>query len=291
MKPKMTVVIPILIQEVKPHHVSHETLLGATEKCLNCLVTHTKDPFNLLIIDYGSIKQAEQMIRGLNLPNLTYVRHEERARGIVDALNEAWKTTSTPLLALMHNDFYILETGWDREVYDLARGDPELGIIGFAGGYAMDPSGLRRGFASNMVDANVHGVHRWKGWMPAVVLDGMIMIMSRKMLDAVGGIPTEYKIHFFYDQHMSAASVFAGFHNYVLFIRCQHLSGQTLMAPDVDGMATYLHNKGVFYKRWSRHLPAYVTRDFTLAHGYPPRTTHEPHYFPAKPPFPLWRRR
>jgi len=280
----MTVVVPVLIMEPQPGHRPSETVLSVTLKCLDHLYTYTKEPFNLLIIDHGSIPEVHETIKALDPPNLTYVRHEDRARGMVDAINEAWKTTTSPLLAFMHNDLYVMTSGWDHQVYELSNQDPKLGIIGFGGGYGMGPDGYRYGFASNMVDANVHGVHRWAGWMPALPLDGLIMIMTRKMLDRVGGIPTEYKIHHFYDLEMSAASAFAGFHNYVLFIRCQHVSGQTRMAPELDGTQIYNHNREIFMRRWASLLPAYVTSDFKIYPGIPERHTHDAHYFPQRAP-------
>lgn len=283
MNPRMTVVIPILIQDYQPDLLPVKKQLVMTLRSIGCLRRNATEPFDLLIIDHGSVKAAETMLKNLCIPNLTYVRHEERDRGMVDAINEAWKTTDTPFLAFMHNDFFILGEDWDGQAMGIGNGDPKLGIVGFGGGYGMGKDGMRYGFASNMVDANIHGVHRWKGCMPAVVLDGMMLIMTRKMLDAVKGIPTEYKIHFFYDQHMCAASVFAGFHNYVLFVRCQHLSGQTLMAENVKGREIYNHNQAVFTKLWSSRLPVYVTARHKVKRGFASPFTHDAHFFPDPP--------
>ena len=291
MTARMTVVIPILVQEAEPGHRTPESHLATIEKAIKCLLTYAIHPFDLLIVDNGSIPEAEKRIKALHLPNLTYIKHRDRARGMVEVINEAMQITSSELLAFMHDDFYVLGQNWDVKVYSLASVDPRLGIIGFGGGYGMDKGGFRYGFASNMVQANLHGVHRWKGWMPAVPLDGMIMIMSRKMLDAVDGIPSEYRIHHFYDLHMNLASVFAGFHNYVLFIRCQHLGGRTRMAPELTGMEVYNHNRAVFERLWNPRLPVYVTRSFRLRQGIPPRITHNPHFFPELPPAPRGRRR
>lgn len=288
MQSLMTVVIPILIQEAKPGHRPPESLIEVTEKCIGYIIQNTVHPFNLMVVDNGSSKEAAEHFRCLKAPNYTYVRHNSRERGMVEVINETYQRIQTPLIAYVHNDFYILEEAWDNRVHEIYRNDPKLGIIGFGGGFGMDGRGFRYGFASNMVYANKHGVHRWEGWMPAFVLDGMIMIMTKKMLNAVHGCGGAYKIHHFYDLHMSAASVFHGFHNYVLFVRCRHLSGRTRVSPNLKSMEVYKHNKIVFEKRWARRLPAYVTKDFKIKAGFPPARTHEPHFFPRKSPQ-AWR--
>jgi len=263
----ITIVIPIFI--------SNSDMLKTTQECITNLKENTVNPFNLMVIDNDSIPEAEAYFKNLNLPNLIYVKHEEHPRGIIEAVNEAWKTTTTPLLCFMHNDFYILEKGWDNKVYEIFNGDPKLGIIGFGGGYGINVGVVRSGFTSNMVDAEVHGARRTEGYMPAAVLDGMILIMSRKMLDSVQGIGHGYRVHHMYDYHISLASIAAGFHNYVLFIKCKHKGMGTIMFPSWGKWAKdqgsdydyYMHNRKIFLELWSCFLPIRVSPDFSLSHS------------------------
>jgi len=174
--------------------------------------------------------------------------------GVVAALHQLWEMSedvSTPadVLAYIHDDFQILEHGWDGRVASVFERDPRCGLAGFGGSTALGGDEIykkpyevhqlgRRNFYSDMVGAEVHG-KRVTTEMPIVFTDGQSMLVKRELLDKVGGWswwPFE-NIHHAYDYGVACMARRHGYTAWLVPVHCNHVNFQTASQPVYKDLA------------------------------------------------------
>jgi hypothetical protein len=177
-------------------------------------------------------------------------------RGVAAALAGPFE-----IIACLHDDFEILEPGWDQLVKRAFAQQPEMGLAGFGGAIglgaedmyrkAYDPMSLARvGFRSNLVDAEVHGVRSllrervacldgfsqigrrdfWQGiWAPAkIAADRGSPQASRAVAEPVWEELARLGIrHHLYDSLLGAIAARHGWETWYLPLRSQHHGGRT----------------------------------------------------------------
>lgn len=178
------------------------------------------------------------------------------ARGVALAL-QAYPQAE--VIACLHDDCLVQEPGWDQTVLEHFDRHPACGLAGFGGAWGLGdeqagqgeyrPTWLvRRGFMSNMRDAEVHGT-RVTVPRRIAVLDGFSLIFRRQFLQGDmheqkratcrHGELAGYTINLFallqswgvvhhaYDAAMGAFARQLGWDTGLLPLACQHLGGQT----------------------------------------------------------------
>lgn len=157
------------------------------------------------------------------------------------------------IIACLHDDFEILESGWDQKVIRHFQRHERCGLLGFGGATRLgastlyqepyDPMQLARiGFRSNLEDAEIHGV---RSLLPERVacLDGFSQIGRRAFwlgLDPrqMGSLDDHRErpwtalsklgiVHHFYDGALGCLARRYGWETWYLPLRGQHYGGQT----------------------------------------------------------------
>lgn len=178
------------------------------------------------------------------------------ARGVEMALRAY---PQAEVIACLHDDVLMREADWDSKLLSHFDQYPSCGLAGFGGAWGLGdeqagqgeyrPTWLvRRGFMSNMPDAEVHG-SRFRVARPVAVLDGFSLCFHRSFLgghhrDASEEHPERYWIghepsslfdvleqwgvvHHAYDAAMGAFAKQLGWETWYLPFACRHLGGQT----------------------------------------------------------------
>jgi len=170
----------------------------------------------------------------------------------------ALKETNADIICCLHDDVEMLEPAWTNRVLRHFDRHPACGLAGFGGALGLGDDDLyktpyrpmqlaRKGFRSNLVDAEVHG---YRSLIPERVacLDGFSQIGRRAFWDGdvspyleldskpsvtltfdrplremeVGGV-----VHHFYDGLLGCYAARYGWETWFIPVRCKHLGGQT----------------------------------------------------------------
>ncbi len=169
--------------------------------------------------------------------SLIYPHRIVRHRDILEAYQMAYKTSTEPILAYMHDDLMIYEQDWDKRVLSQFD-DPAVGVVGFAGApgighpqmYEHPYQGAslgRVGFKSNLRNAEVHGA-RFTGECDVAILDGLALFVRREVLDRAGGWPIGTPIgYFMYDAWVCLLAIREGYKVRLVGVDCDHLGGKS----------------------------------------------------------------
>ncbi len=194
-------------------------------------------------------------------------------QGSAEALNDAVSLCTSDVVAILHNDLMVREPGWDTALMEFFDQHPEAGVVGFAGAKKLGRDDIyRRPYEltqlaradvwTSLEDWEAHGRQATEP-VSVAVLDGLAICLRMDLWRALGGFDRELGPHHLYDIHLSLRALELGFKNYVIPVRCRHLSGQTANAdryqakfgPDSE-VHRIAHER--FYARYQGRLPVRV---------------------------------
>ena len=170
-----------------------------------------------------------------NLDALSILPSQAR-RGPVGTMQTGYESCTADILAFIHDDVIIHESGWDERVLREFE-NPTVGVVGFGGATGLGTPGIykipyrlqqlaRISYASNVDDAEVHG-RRFAGERDVAVLDGFSLIVRRELLDQAGGWPTDKLIFHMYDAWLCLMAARLGYRARLVGVKCVHLGGRT----------------------------------------------------------------
>lgn len=199
--------------------------------------------------------------------NAWFPAHVVKHKDIVEAYQEIYENTTEPIIAMMHDDLLIHESGWDQRVLKEFE-DPAVGVVGFAGApgighpdmykQAYQGASLGRvGFKSNLRNAEVHGA-RFTGECDVAILDGLALFVRRSVLENEGGWPVGTPIgYFMYDAWVCLTALRYGYKIRLVGVDCEHLGGKsTGLNPNLRADWEAAHR--YIYDEFPSVLPARV---------------------------------
>jgi hypothetical protein len=149
---------------------------------------------------------------------------------ITKAYNQAAKSCSEELLCFVHDD---VQFGFNLAQFLAAiEVVKRSGIVGVCGTTRLEDDGTWwRTLPRHEINAcckgavgSPHGMLRWNGFGPVVVVDGVMLLMRRSVFDALGGFDERLTGAHFYDVDISLRAHRAGFVNNVVDLPVFHKS-------------------------------------------------------------------
>jgi hypothetical protein len=235
--------------------VTASTNIARAARCLDSWKDYAETAIPVLIVENGITEQP-------------YLGTVPAFRRGVDVMLEM---SNIDLIACLHDDVEILETGWDEKVIRQFARQPACGLLGFGGAIGLGDADLyqtpynpmqlaRIGFRSDLVDAEAHGA---RSLLPERVacLDGFSQIGRREFWLGCrasgweGTSPEQPRPwtaleqlglkHHIYDGALGCLAKRYGWETWYLPVRCRHLGGQTAVGdPGYQAWAKTQHAGG-----------------------------------------------
>lgn len=199
------------------------------------------DNVKVVIID-----NASYPIYGVDLGNdfpfpVSVLRNNENLGFYYPILQLYSANQQEDIIAVMHNDVFIYEYGWDERLRYYFESDPKLGIVGFCGSPEIDILGGRGGgtmcnFRGEQGQLQEHTGKKIDDLRPALILDSMFMAFRTELIPKLGIDETITPAHF-YDKILPMRAVEAGNHVAVLGVEIDHMGGTTLVGEPAFELA------------------------------------------------------
>ncbi|MHC4733099.1 MAG: hypothetical protein ACYTDW_01390 [Planctomycetota bacterium] len=245
-----------------------------------CVVTASTDPVkrlkyiaswkNLAVLPWRFVlvlNTPEPIVEGFHSvlgSESRVVRHKDYM-GTVPAfragVHEAIRSFNPDVVCCFHDDLEILDRGWDAkasQIFEKWEQVAGVGLAGFGGALGAgedniyqadyDPMQLvRKGFISNLTDAESHG-KRCTHPRRVAVLDGFSLIFSRSFLEVARPWQLLERIgviHHAYDTAMGCVAKRYGYETWFLPVKCAHHGGQTAVGdPGYQDWARKIDTRG-----------------------------------------------
>lgn len=211
-----------------------------TNECIDFLAksVQSEDDFHLVVIDNAS---DEPYVLPDDLPfSASVIRNEDNKGFYYPILQLQARWANAEIIAIMHNDVFVYEYGWDERLRFFFEDDPKLGVVGFCGSDEVDIMGGRGGgtmcnFNGSRGQLQEHTGKRIRDLRPALILDSMFMAFRKGVIPKLD-IPEEVPPAHFWDKILPMRAVEADYRVAVLGIDIDHLGGTTLVAePRFEG--------------------------------------------------------
>lgn len=165
-KPHCDIIIPVWNQ---PEH---------TERCLESLISHTRSTFRAIVIDNGSEQETRDILKKFSdSDSRIEVITNPTNTGFVRAINQGIEASQAPLLCLLNNDTELTE-GWLEELIEVLDMDSSIGMVN---PLCNEPE---REFGLIPTD----GARYYLMDKP----QGFCLLIRGEVIDAVGGLNTDY---------------------------------------------------------------------------------------------------
>lgn len=182
-------------------------MLEYTRLCVPSVLRCSREPFELIFLDVGSLDGTAEYLAGLQAGLESRLRVEvvrtPSDLGIAEACREAMRMARGEFLCLLNNDT-VVTPGWLDALTALARLSPAIGLVGPMSNYAAPPQlvesvpyrlGPRKGARAGDPALDVAAVqafarefgqeHKGK-WLEAERLGGFCLLLKREVLQRVG---------------------------------------------------------------------------------------------------------
>jgi GT2 family glycosyltransferase len=242
--------------------------LEFTRLCVPSLFAHTKQSWELIVVDNGSTDGTPQYLTGIRdaSPVRVEIVTNPQNRGFPAACNQGIERARGDYIVLLNNDTVVTDA-WLEQLIALADSNPKIGLTGPMSNYASPPQ-----LVDPVPYADLAGMHafadQWRRehrgeWMTTGKLSGFCLLIKRKLLNAIGGLDERFGLGFFDDDDLGLRARRAGFELAVahdLFIH--HFGSRTFQGAGIDAAALLAENEKRFTSKWG--LPELPGRHVTL---------------------------
>lgn len=221
------------------------------DKCLFNAWAHSKTGPGTLIwfngMDYRAAHQAAldmgHMRNQINLPVILKTDFSTENIGVTPALDRLYRMAKTfnleptDFILFIHDDCLILEDGWDQKCLDWLAERPNCAAFGYGGARGLGHPDLykipyelsqlaRRGFVSNMINAEDHG-QRATSPVQVATLDLFSLAVRYDLLQKLDGWKWWPTVHHSLDNAMCCQVRRAGLETWMFPVSCAHNGGMT----------------------------------------------------------------
>ncbi|WP_337175132.1 glycosyltransferase [Paludisphaera sp.] len=235
--------------------------LPFTQQCVAALMRHPRPPWELIVVDNGSVDGTAAYLRGVqdaaSVP-VTVLTNPQN-RGWPAACNQGLTAARGDYLVLLNNDAVVTDA-WLDQLIALADSDPVIGLAGPMSNHASPPQYVE-GVPYRSLEEMHAFADRWRDerrgrWLTSEKLSGFCLLMKRRVFETVGGLDERFGPGLLDDDDLALRARRAGFTLAVahdLFVH--HFGGRTFAGTGIDEEALLDENVARFVAKWGSPPP------------------------------------
>lgn len=234
--------------------------LDYTQKCIESIVAHTREPFELILVDNastdGTAAYMDSELPKLLPPGKLKVIHNETNLGFAEGNNQGMAAARGDCVLLLNNDV-VVTPGWLGRLRACADRHADIGIVGPVTNFI---AGSQRIETVAYDTETLNGLHTYADHRAADYRDqfkkivrvvGFCMLIKRDVLEKIGGLDTRYGLGNFEDDDFSLRAVLAGYGSCIAqdcFVH--HFGNRTFAGLNIDYEESLSNNWEIFKAKW-----------------------------------------
>lgn len=242
--------------------------LAFTKLCVESVLAHSDVPFELILVDNGSVDRTGEYFREL-------AARDSRVKAILNPRNEGFAVGCNQGIAAAQGDYVlflnndtIVPRNWLSRLIAHFQAKPTRGAVGAVSNCVSGPQQLDDVPVPNHPDAReailaygdeVAKAKRGEGFeLPRLV--GFCLMVRREALDQIGGFDPRYGIGNYEDDDLCLRILTAGFETWVAEdVYVHHFGSRTFAALGIRAFDATMDRGWELYKqKWD--LPAHLDR-------------------------------
>lgn len=264
--------------------------LNYTKLCLESIRKYTPEPHEIIVVDNGSTDGTVEYLRAQ--PDVKLIEMNYNL-GFALGNNRGIREAQGQYIVFLNNDVVVTE-GWLARLVACARMNPRVGIVGPRSNYVAGVQVVPQVPYGQDLEAMQDFARRWSlehagKWEVVPRVIGFCMLVTREVIDAIGGFDPQFGIGNFEDDDFCLRAQLAGFSVAIAHdVFVHHFGSRTFQSERIDYRRLMETNWAVFKKKWG------LGADSPLGRGYSPALLlrkpflREKHYIPLEfPSLPL----
>lgn len=231
--------------------------LDVTRLCIESVRTHTRPPYELILINNASTDGTAAYLNSLvgqSGPERVEVIHNAENRGYPAGVNQGLAAARGEYIVLLNNDVVVTPRWLDRLVRCASHDWPNVGLVGPTTNYAPPPQLVEPPYKSlNDLDAfaNKRATEFASQAMDATRLTGFCLLVRRDVFDQVGKLDESFGLGFFDDDDLCLRARRAGF-RLALTLDCyvHHFGSRTFRGLGVNTEKQLRENLALYQAKW-----------------------------------------
>ncbi|MGP8321261.1 MAG: glycosyltransferase, partial [Methanosarcinaceae archaeon] len=276
--------------------LSHNQL-EYTKKCIESIFRHTKESFELIMVDNGSTDGTVEYLEtevGSRKSEVESRRSEGRIKiiknkenlGFAAGNNQGIAVAMGDYILLMNNDI-VVTPNWLDSMISCAERNPRIGIVGPMSNYVSGPQ-LVKDVTYNITDLDglddfaAEFSRKYTGKAKRFLrVVGFCMLIKRAVIDRIGGMDNSYGLGNFEDDDFSLRATLAGFESWMAedcFIH--HFGSRTFIGAQIDYQESLTKNWEIFKNKWGLPTDLPLGSNYNLAQILKEGFVREKHFCP-----------
>ncbi|HEV7180728.1 MAG TPA: glycosyltransferase family 2 protein, partial [Candidatus Baltobacteraceae bacterium] len=253
-----------------------------TRMALDSIAAHTREPYEVIVVDNDSGTETIEMLRALDDPHVRII-YNATNRGFGGGNNDGIAAARGEFIVVLNNDVIVTD-GWLDALLEPFDRIASVGVTAPRSNKIVGDQEVIDAQYDDMDGMHVYARERRARYAKRGFLTdraiGFCLCIDRTVIDQIGGFDERFKMGNFEDDDFSIRVRAAGYEIYVCddsFIH--HFGSQSFIANNVNYASTMQENWSKFSQKWG-YAPAYP------ANGYDPRFAivkgfdRERHYAP-----------
>jgi GT2 family glycosyltransferase/Flp pilus assembly protein TadD len=228
-----------------------------TRKCIESIRMHTRQRYELILIDNGSKDGTEAYFR--SIPGAKVVRNAENL-GVSKGWNQGLRLARGEYLLILNNDI-IVGPDWLENMVRLAECDPSIGLVGPRSNYIAGPQVVPN--VPYRAESEIQGfIRAWQAGHDLSAAEfqfikGFCHLIPRRVFEKVGFYDERFGKGNFEDDDYCMRVRLHGFR--ALFADdsfIHHYGSVSFNQDSVDWRALMIENQGKYERKWAKGAEA-----------------------------------
>ena len=222
-----------------------------TRQCVDSLIAHTRQPYELILVDNGSRDGTPEYLRSiagakviLNSENLGYAAGNNLGIAVAEG----------DYIVLLNNDAIVTEGWLDRLVAPMER-DRSIGFVGPRSNYVAGAQLLTDIPYSSTDGLAAFAAERARAYAgqgsPTAFVVGFCLVLRREVAQRIGGLDPVFGSGNFEDNDYCLRAILAGWSGWIaddVFVH--HYGHRTFIGENIDWQRAMYRNAGLFAEKW-----------------------------------------
>lgn len=224
-----------------------------TKKCIESIRKHTRQAYELVLVDNGSKDGTEEFFR--SIPGAKVIRNDEN-QGVSKGWNQGMRLADGDYFLIFNNDT-IVGPGWLENMVRLCESDVSIGMVGPRSNYIAGPQIVTP--VPYKTEPGIQDfIAEWQGEHDLSAdefgfIKGFCLLIPRPVFDKVGFFDERFGKGNFEDDDYSLRVRYHGYRTLIAndsFIH--HYGSVSFNQESVDWKALMAENQQKYVKKWSR---------------------------------------
>lgn len=240
--------------------------LAYTKLCLESIRKHTREPYEVIVVDNGSTDGTTEYLR--SQPDVRLIENGYNL-GFALGNNRGLREARGTYIVFLNNDVVVTE-GWLTRLLACAQSEPTVGIVGPRSNYVAGVQLVPNIPYGNDLRAMELFAQAWSlehagQWEQVPRVVGFCMLVRREVVERIGGFDSRFGLGNFEDDDFCLRAQIAGFTVRIAHdVFVHHFGSKTFQSERIDYRRLMEENWEIFKKKWN--LPP----DAPMEKGYIP---------------------